>query len=100
MFFLGNCIPPCASLTYNVDETMIGLVPTSKGTYNFSDVTVRFSSSEFLPKRRKESYSNLDLLSAVGGTLGLFIGASFMSVIELVYYFSVKLCLKLFSNNN
>lgn len=91
VLFLGNCVPPCASVNYNVQETMIGVGPLKKG-YNFSDVTVRFSSSEFIPKRRQESYSNLDLLSAIGANLGFFVSASVISVIELVYYFSIRIC--------
>lgn len=79
---------------------MIGTFSATNNTYKFSDVTVRFSSSEFLPKRRQESYSNLEFLSAIGGTLGLFFGASVMSLIELVYYFTVKLCLNLFFSMN
>lgn len=96
---LGNCIPPCASLTYDVMETMTGTETTTYETINFSDVTVRFSLSEFLPKRRQESNNILQLLSAFGGNLGLFVGASVMSLIELLYYFSVKICLIFFSIN-
>lgn len=72
-------------------ETLAGQVYTTNHTYNFSDVTVRFSESDFLPKRRQESYSDLEILSAIGGTMGLFVGASVITVFETVYYFSIKI---------
>lgn len=93
--FLGNCIPSCDSLNYEVQETMTGVEPTTNTSFQYSDVTIKFSSSEFLPMRRQESFSDLELLSAIGGTLGMFVGASFMSLIELIYYFSVKIMLDL-----
>lgn len=78
---------------------MTGIVPITNETYHFTDVTVRFSSSEFLPKRRQESYSNLNLWSAIGGTLGLFVGASVISAMEFVYYFTIKIWFNLFMVN-
>lgn len=78
---------------------MTGIVLITNETYHFTDVTVRFSSSEFLPKRRQESYSNLNLWSAIGGTLGLFVGASVISAMEFVYYFTIKIWFNLFMVN-
>lgn len=76
---------------------MTGILQIANQTFDFSDVTVRFSSSDFLPKRRQESYSDFEVLSAIGGTLGLFLGASVISVIEIVFYFSFKILKAVFT---
>uniref|UniRef100_A0A336LY76 CSON008076 protein n=1 Tax=Culicoides sonorensis TaxID=179676 RepID=A0A336LY76_CULSO len=91
-----KCIPACSTITYNVQEITKSVIPASNETdIQFCDITVKFSSNEFIPKRRQESYSVLDVMSAIGGTLGLFVGASVMSVIEVFYYFSIKIIINL-----
>lgn len=39
----------------------------------------------------KKQFENLDYLSYVGGLLGLFAGLSFLSMVEIFYYFTVQL---------
>ncbi|XP_063708006.1 pickpocket protein 28-like [Culicoides brevitarsis] len=94
-----NCIPPCSYLSYTVYESMIGDLKISNGSFQFSDVTIRFASTKFIPKRRQESSSDLDMLAAIGGALGLFIGASVISIIEFFYYFSFKLSMRIVFGN-
>lgn len=38
----------------------------------------------------KQQYDTVDLLSYAGGLLGLFAGFSFLSFIELIYWFTVR----------
>ncbi|XP_063706706.1 pickpocket protein 28-like [Culicoides brevitarsis] len=90
-----NCTPACSSLAYTVFPTFLGTFNISDETFQFSDVTIRFASSEFIPKIRRESSSDLDMLAAIGGALGFFIGASVISIIEFVYYFSIKILVEI-----
>ncbi|XP_063708054.1 pickpocket protein 28-like [Culicoides brevitarsis] len=92
-----NCFPPCSSLTYNVRETMTGALPISNNSFRYSEVIVKLNLFEFLGKRRQESYSILDILSAFGGLLGFFVGASVMSIMELIFFFTVKIGIDLFT---
>lgn len=40
--------------------------------------------------RRQALRTNLDVVVSIGGILGLFLGASILSAIEFVYYFTVR----------
>ncbi|XP_063708042.1 pickpocket protein 28-like [Culicoides brevitarsis] len=95
-----NCFPSCSSIMYNVHEVMTGSIPILNNTFRYSEVTVKFSSPNFLAKRRQESYSILDLLSAFGGLLGLFVGASVMSIMELIFFFTVKIGIDLLTKKH
>lgn len=41
--------------------------------------------------RRQALRTRLDVVVSIGGILGLFLGASILSLIELVYYFTFRL---------
>lgn len=49
-------------------------------------ITIFFKEDQFLPSKRSQLYDIIDFLSACGGLLGLFIGSSILSLIEIVYY--------------
>ena len=46
--------------------------------------------------RRSLRMTMIDFISQMGGLLGLFLGFSLISGIEIVYWFSVKLFMRLF----
>lgn len=46
-----------------------------------------FKDSHFHPKSRQILRTNTEMLAMLGGLLSIFFGASFLSFIELVYYF-------------
>lgn len=54
----------------------------------FNRIRVAFSSDSYRPIYRDEMYSNKVFLANVGGLFGLFIGASVLSFIEFIYYFT------------
>lgn len=41
--------------------------------------------------RRQRNKDEVDIVVAVGGIVGLFLGASILSVVEFVYFFSIRL---------
>lgn len=40
--------------------------------------------------RRQALRTSLDVIVSIGGILGLFLGASLLSAIELIYYFTIR----------
>lgn len=51
---------------------------------------VQFAKPEFLAMRMSAQFSFTDFLSQCGGLLGLFMGVSILSIVELIYFISVK----------
>lgn len=49
---------------------------------------------------RKQQYDIIDVLSYAGGLLGLFAGFSFLSFIELIYWFIIRVIFKNFKRSN
>lgn len=54
-------------------------------------LAVFFKENQFLTSRRSELYGTTDFLANVGGLLGLFMGVSMISFVELVYFCTVRL---------
>lgn len=46
---------------------------------------------QFIASERNELYGNMDFLASCGGLLGLFMGFSFISIVEILYYLSLRL---------
>jgi hypothetical protein len=56
---------------------------------------VFFRNAEFFPFVLQQQLTTLDFVSYCGGSLGLFLGFSTLSAIEIVYYFTLRLmCFK------
>lgn len=58
---------------------------------NMVEITVYYSNLGYENYEEMENMSGLDLASNVGGTLGLFLGMSFLSLIEFVDVF-LQIC--------
>jgi hypothetical protein len=56
---------------------------------------VIFKSVDFFPMIRQQQLTALDVVSYCGGSLGLFLGFSALSAIEIVYYLTLRaICVK------
>ena len=85
------------SMHYNAYETDIALVniffgdPTAYGDYanfyHYFIYKINIKEFERLPKM-----TWLDFISGFGGLCGLCLGISFVSVAEILYWFSIRLC--------
>jgi hypothetical protein len=53
-------------------------------------IQIFFKSSEFYPHILQQQLTTIDFVSYCGGSLGLFLGFSTLSAIEIVYYFSLR----------
>ncbi len=58
---------------------------------NLAVVNVYFKSLHFMRQERGELYGFVDLFSNIGGLMGLCCGFSALSVVELAYFFSLRL---------
>ncbi|KAF5291554.1 hypothetical protein FQR65_LT01867 [Abscondita terminalis] len=102
-----GCLPLCQTMWYNVETTesewnsielnkaLIKYKPSwaevIKGLHHFSKLHVFFKDMQFLPARRQEFHDIVDFVSKVGGLLGLCIGLSVVSVIEIFYFCTLRI---------
>jgi hypothetical protein len=61
-----------------------------KAHFNF-----KFVVNEVFPTKQKKQFTNVDVLSYIGGMLGLLSGFSLLSLVELFYIFILKPVLRL-----
>lgn len=54
-------------------------------------VNIFFKDTQFITSRRSELYGQTDFLANCGGLLGLFMGFSFISLIEIVYFLTLRM---------
>ncbi|KAH9644843.1 hypothetical protein HF086_007931 [Spodoptera exigua] len=84
-----NCLPSC-------DETEITVIKdvtsSVKGKANKKKAHVEIVLAYLPTERFKRNVvrSRLDLVVSVGGTTGLFVGASLLSFVELFFFFTVR----------
>lgn len=55
---------------------------------------VSFKEEMFTPTRRAEFFTMTDFIASFGGLLSLFMGASLLSIIELLYYLTLRIYVK------
>lgn len=58
-----------------------------------SSVKIFFRDHEVVTLKREEKYTYTDFLAVCGGLLGLFLGVSVLSIIEFIYYATLRLYL-------
>jgi acid-sensing ion channel, other len=87
-----NCLETCDSISYSYEilETRYNL-NFSKSLEKETTLRFRFKDTEFFPLYRYQQFALKDFLSFAGGLLGLFAGISVLSLIELFYFFTVRL---------
>ncbi|XP_060523205.1 uncharacterized protein LOC132700102 [Cylas formicarius] len=100
-YFNCNCIPTCTDLTYNMEVSQSGwdwksLYQPSRpfaADENFmSRLLIYFKSPQFVTSERHELYGPADFIANFGGLLGLFTGFSMLSLMEILYFLTVRLC--------
>ncbi|XP_017488463.1 PREDICTED: pickpocket protein 28 [Rhagoletis zephyria] len=101
MKIICDCMPACTSLDYNVEISsarydLAKTIQAFREVYEHSDflgsrLSVYFKEHQFTAIKRTVLFSVATLIANWGGILGLFMGISSLSLIELVYFFSVRL---------
>ncbi|XP_031353663.1 pickpocket protein 28-like [Photinus pyralis] len=99
-----DCLPLCASLSYDVETShtdwnwkiAMSITPSQESAdlaqnAHFSKLNVFYKDLQFLSCKRNAGFGVVDLLSNMGGFLGLFIGFSVTSAIEILYFCSLRI---------
>ncbi|KAI5638298.1 amiloride-sensitive sodium channel domain-containing protein [Phthorimaea operculella] len=96
-----ECLPACNSLKYKVEsyqseQDWDHYFRTLKDQSNLTGkehayLEVFFKEAHFDRWRRSELYGWADILSDCGGLLGLFMGVSVLSLVEIVYFLTCRL---------
>lgn len=91
-----HCLPACTSIDYNVN---IGRLPVQKdeisdSIFKMTEISVFYGDYQVKTVKRNETYTISDFLAIVGGVLGLFMGVSALSIIEIIYFCTLRLCFK------
>jgi Amiloride-sensitive sodium channel len=57
--------------------------------------TLFFKEGQFITSKRSELYGRTDFLANCGGLLGLFMGVSLISILEILYFCTIRLACNL-----
>ncbi|PSN34460.1 hypothetical protein C0J52_20178 [Blattella germanica] len=107
------CLPGCTEIKYDIEisqavfkpyETLHALYAWSSAlgidnrTTNGNDtedmvssVAFYYKDNQFVTSHRSELYGPIDFLASCGGLLGLYLGFSFLSLVEIIYFFTMRL---------
>ncbi|ODN01494.1 Pickpocket protein 28 [Orchesella cincta] len=97
-----QCLPTCTEIKYSASSTMAPLqrldlwvddesnktAPWAKS--NISIVHVYFGQDSTYPKVRGQMYGITDLIANTGGLLGLCMGFSMLSLVEVIYLCTIR----------
>ena len=75
-----GCQPPCKYTEFSVPTNPIG----SSGDSNLTFLEVKFSQSSIIQKKELLVYPLTSFVAEFGGTLGLFLGFSFLALWDLL----------------
>ncbi|GAB0097251.1 pickpocket protein 28 [Sergentomyia squamirostris] len=97
-----NCLPACTSIVYDAEisqtdvewRKMLNAYRVPEGEFNgtqFAAISLFFKDTQFITSRRSELYGWTHFIANCGGLLGLFMGVSLLSIIEIIYFFTIRL---------
>jgi acid-sensing ion channel, other len=85
-----DCLPECNSIEYEFEVREAKLLQENETDQLTASVSVYFGDDEYIAYRRYASYGTVTFLSNIGGLLGLFLGMSMLSIIETIYFFTLR----------
>ncbi|KAM7342302.1 pickpocket protein 28-like [Cochliomyia hominivorax] len=101
MKILCDCMPACNSLDYNFEISQANLdlfktLSATRSEYYYTDVRasrlkIYYMESQFTAIKRAIIYDLTTLIAQCGGIFGLFMGISVLSIIEFIYFFTIRL---------
>ncbi|CAD7089096.1 unnamed protein product [Hermetia illucens] len=98
-----NCLPACTSIVYQVEisEAHFDVYKVLEAyRENYTDenpglvmgrTSIFFKEQQILTIRRSQLFGTTDFLASSGGLLGLFVGISALSFVEIIYFCTVRL---------
>ena len=81
-----SCLPLCNSISYNIKY-----YTKRESGGNETTINVRMNMDDIVLFRRYQQFTFSDVVSYVGGLLGLFAGISMLSIVEFFYFFTIRL---------
>ncbi|KAG5672978.1 hypothetical protein PVAND_003063 [Polypedilum vanderplanki] len=81
-----NCLASCTNIKYDVEISQTDYDYFTEDDFLTAKLNVYFKDYYFSRLKRYEIYGWSDFLSNSGGTLGLFMGCSVLSFIEIIYH--------------
>ncbi|XP_024889162.1 pickpocket protein 28-like isoform X1 [Temnothorax curvispinosus] len=102
-----NCWPGCFEISYRVELSQNKLIPNFQidkrymkkdinyFTENMAVVHLFFVDSQFTKYVKNELFGFIEFLSSTGGLLGLFMGFSFLSFMEILYFSTIRVWCRL-----
>ncbi|XP_049547151.1 pickpocket protein 28-like [Anopheles darlingi] len=96
-----NCLPACTFLQYNAEISQahfewrrlteaVGIYQEELTNASLTTLNIYFREAQFVGIKRNQMFGINDFIANCGGLLGLFMGVSLLSILELVYYFTLK----------
>lgn len=97
-----NCFPACRSISYDAEMSMakldrynhqkaIGQPVKTQRKRRYLRVFISFKDEQFFSSRRAEVYTLIDFIANCGGILGLFMGISILSIVEIIYFSTLRI---------
>ncbi|GAB0097885.1 sodium channel protein Nach [Sergentomyia squamirostris] len=99
------CLPSCSEQNYQISVTTASRTHTgikeplygNADLTNLTSILVYFKELTCIEYRRDLYMSWDGLLASFGGIFGLCLGGSVLSLVEMLYYFTIKLCINVIS---
>ena len=63
----------------------------SRPGYHYLFASIKFNTISFFPSILKRQFTAIDFIAYTGGAFGLFLGISITSIVEIFYYFTMRL---------
>jgi acid-sensing ion channel, other len=92
-----DCLPDCNLIEYEQDIAASVIEQSFKKSgdltlpVEFVSLRYQFGSNEYIAMKWYASYGLVTFLSNCGGLLGLFLGVSALSIVEIFYFFVIRL---------
>lgn len=96
-----NCRPACTRIRYESHlVTTMNQLPHDNVSQEVR-ITMFFKHSSFIPIKRSELFDQTAFIANCGGIMGLFLGISMISLVEICYFCTLKpLCVFLQAHKN
>uniref|UniRef100_A0AAG5DG39 Pickpocket n=1 Tax=Anopheles atroparvus TaxID=41427 RepID=A0AAG5DG39_ANOAO len=85
-----NCLPACNAIFYNTEISQALFDWRKLLQTEHSYLSIHYKVSRFIRIKRSELFGISDFLANCGGVLGLFMGVSILSIVEILYYCTLK----------
>lgn len=96
-FNCSYCLPGCYALNYKISFSMARindrltfLTEKNLKSSNLAILHVYYTQATFRAQKKEELVDFSEFLANLGGLLGLFLGFSGLSVIEILYFMSIR----------